>query len=503
MTSAAVIATVLGYIAVLFAVAWVSGRRADNAGFFSGNRRTPWYMAAFAMIGAAMSGVTFISVPGSVAVDGFSYMQMVAGFTVGQLIVAFVLIPTFYRLKVVSLYEYLDDRFGVRSHRTGAWFFFVSKMLGAALRIYVVCAVMQLLVFSHYGLPFWLNAAVTMLFVWLYTQQGGVKSLIWTDSLKTFCLVASVGLCIYFIASDLHLDFGDAVGAVARHDYSRIFFFDDLNDRRYFFKQFLAGAFTVIAMTGLDQDMMQRNLSCRNYRDSQKNIVTSGVLQLFVILLFLVLGVLLYLYAEKSGIRTPERSDELFPMIATGGYFPAAVGVLFVIGLVSSAYSAAGSALTALTTSFTVDILRCTERCDEARTARVRKRVHAGMAAVMGAVILVFGLLNDTSVIDAVYTLASYTYGPILGLFAFGIFTRRSVRDRWIPLVAVLSPVLCYVLQRNSERWFGGYSFSYELLIFNALFTFVGLCLLIVPGRRGETGRALPDTESGQSARTE
>ncbi len=231
--------------------------------------------------------------------------------------------------------------------------------------------------------------------------------------------------------------------------------------------------------------------------------MTSGVLQLFVILLFLVLGVLLYLYAERSGIRTPERSDELFPMIATGGYFPAAVGVLFVIGLVSSAYSAAGSALTALTTSFTVDILRCTERCDEARTARVRKRVHAGMAATMGAVILVFGLLNDTSVINAVYTLASYTYGPILGLFAFGIFTRRSVRNRWIPLVAVLSPVLCYVLQRNSERWFGGYSFSYELLIFNALFTFVGLCLLIVPGRRGETGRALPDTESGQSARTE
>ena len=303
--------------------------------------------------------------------------------------IAFVLIPLFYRMGLVSIYQYLESRFGIASYRTGAWFFFLSKMIGAAVRVYLVCLVMQLLVFGPLHVPFVWNVAVTMVLVWLYTYRGGVKSLIWTDSLKTFCLVASVGLCIYFIASDLHLDFGDAVG------------------------------------------------------------------------------------------------------------------VLFVIGLVSSAYSAAGSALTALTTSFTVDILRCTERCDEARTARVRKRVHAGMAAMMGAVILVFGLLNDTSVIDAVYTLASYTYGPILGLFAFGIFTRRSVRDRWIPLVAVLSPVLCYVLQRNSERWFGGYSFSYELLIFNALFTFVGLCLLIVPGRRGETGRALPDTESGQSARTE
>ena len=468
MTPAAVLVTVIAYFLVLYLVASLSGRRADNQGFFVGNRRSPWPVVAFAMIGSSISGVTFVSVPGWVQASQFSYLQMALGFVAGQLVIAFVLIPLFYRMGLVSIYQYLESRFGIASYRTGAWFFFLSKMIGAAVRVYLVCLVMQLLVFGPLHVPFVWNVAVTMVLVWLYTYRGGVKSLIWTDSLKTFCLVASVGLCIYFIASDLHLDFGDAVGAVARHDYSRIFFFDDLNDRRYFFKQFLAGAFTVIAMTGLDQDMMQRNLSCRNYRDSQKNIVTSGVLQLFVILLFLVLGVLLYLYAEKSGIRT-----------------------------------AAGSALTALTTSFTVDILRCTERCDEARTARVRKRVHAGMAAMMGAVILVFGLLNDTSVIDAVYTLASYTYGPILGLFAFGIFTRRSVRDRWIPLVAVLSPVLCYVLQRNSERWFGGYSFSYELLIFNALFTFVGLCLLIVPGRRGETGRALPDTESGQSARTE
>lgn len=503
MTPALVLVTVAAYFTVLFAVAYVTGRKADNQGFFVGNRKSPWFVVAFAMIGSSISGVTFISVPGWVATSHFSYMQMVLGFLTGQLIIAFVLIPLFYRMRLVSIYEYLENRFGASSYKTGAWFFFISKMLGAAVRIFLVCIVMQLLVFEPLGIGFVWNVAATMALVWLYTFRGGVKSLIWTDSLKTFCLVVSVVLCICYIASDLQLGFGQMVRTIAVHDYSQVFFFDDINDKRYFFKQFLAGVFTVIAMSGLDQDMMQRNLSCRNYRDSQKNIVTSGLLQLFVILLFLVLGVLLYLYAERSGIRTPERSDELFPMIATGGYFPAAVGVLFVIGLVSSAYSAAGSALTALTTSFTVDILRCTERCDEARTARVRKRVHAGMAATMGVVILVFGLLNDTSVIDAVYTLASYTYGPILGLFAFGIFTRRSVRDRWIPLVAVLSPVLCYVLQRNSERWFGGYSFSYELLIFNALFTFVGLCLLIVPGRRGETGRALPDTESGQSAKTE
>lgn len=503
MTPLSVIITIAAYFVILFTVSYIAGRKADNAGFFVGNRKSSWYVVAFAMVGSAISGVTYVSVPGMVAASNFGYLQMVLGFIAGQLIIAYLLVPLFYKMNLVSIYEYLENRFGMSSYRTGAWFFFISKMLGAAVRLFLVCLTLQLLVFEPFGLPFLLNVAITVALVWLYTFQGGVKSLIWTDSLKTFCLVVSVVLCIWYIASDLNLSFTGMVSTIADSDMSRIFFFDDVNSKQYFFKQFLAGAFTMIAMTGLDQDMMQRNLSCRNYRDSQKNIVTSGVLQLFVILLFLVLGVLLYLYAEKSGIRTPERSDELFPMIATGGYFPAAVGVLFVIGLVSSAYSAAGSALTALTTSFTVDILRCTERCDEARTARVRKRVHAGMAAMMGAVILVFGLLNDTSVIDAVYTLASYTYGPILGLFAFGIFTRRSVRDRWIPLVAVLSPVLCYVLQRNSERWFGGYSFSYELLIFNALFTFVGLCLLIVPGRRGETGRALPDTESGQSAKTE
>lgn len=478
MTPAAVIVTVLSYIAVLFAVAWISGRRADNAGFFSGNRRTPWYMAAFAMIGAAMSGVTFISVPGSVAVDSFSYMQMVAGFTVGQMIVAFVLIPTFYRLRVVSLYEYLNDRFGVASHRTGAWFFFVSKMLGAALRVYVVCAVMQLLVFGHYGLPFWVNASVTMFLVWLYTQQGGVKSLIWTDTLKTLCLVASLVLSIVFIMRGLGMSLADTVREVAASPYSKIFFFDDPDSDRYFWKMFAAGVVLLIAMTGLDQDMMQRNLSCATPRESQKNISLTAVSQIFVIFLFLVLGVLLYLYIDRSGLEMPAKSDQVFSLVAVNGGLPPVVGILFVIGLISSTYSAAGSALTALTTSFTVDILEGTKRFGDQRLTRIRRAVHVAMALGMTGVILAFEYMADDSVINLVYKVASYTYGPILGMFAFGILSRRQVRDRWVPLIAVLAPVLSALVQAWArEAW--GYQIGFELLIYNAAFTVIGMLLLV------------------------
>ena len=471
MTPAAVLATVLGYIAVLFAVAWISGRRADNAGFFTGNRRTPWYMAAFAMIGAAISGVTFISVPGSVAVDSFSYMQMVAGFTVGQFVVAFVLIPLFYRLRVVSLYEYLDDRFGVASHRTGAWFFFISKILGAALRVYVVCAVLQLLVFDRYAL-------ITMAFVWLYTQQGGVKSLIWTDSLKTFCLVASLVLSIVFIMRGLDFSFSDTVREVSSSPMSRIFFFDDPASDRYFWKMFAAGIVLLVCMTGLDQDLMQRNMSCATPRDSQKNIVLTAVSQIVVIFLFLVLGVLLYLYMEHRGLAMPEKTDQVFSLVAVGGGLPLVVGVLFVIGLISSTYSAAGSALTALTTSFTVDILEGTKRYGEARLTRIRRGVHVAMALGMALVILAFGYLADDSVINLVYKVASYTYGPILGMFVFGMFTRLRVRDRWMPLVAVAAPVLSGFLQWWAlEAW--GYRIGFELLIYNALFTVIGMLLLV------------------------
>lgn len=476
MNPLSVIAIIVAYFVILFTISYIAGRKADNEGFFVGNRKSSWYVVAFAMIGSSISGVTYVSVPGMVAASSFGYLQMVLGFVAGQFIIAFVLIPLFYRMNLVSIYEYLENRFGIASYRTGAWFFFISKMLGAAVRLFLVCLTLQLLVFDPLNLPFLLNVVITVALVWLYTFQGGVKSLIWTDSLKTFCLVVSVVLCIYYIASDMNLTFTSMVSSITNSDMSRIFFFDDVNNKQYFFKQFFAGMFTMIAMTGLDQDMMQRNLSCKNFKDSQKNIITSGISQFFVILLFLMLGTLLYMFAENQGLQI--RGDELFPMIATGNYFPATVGILFIIGLISSAYSAAGSALTALTTSFTVDILKAKNKAEK-EVVRIRKRVHIGMAIVMGIVIFVFNLLNNTSVIDAVYTLASYTYGPILGLFAFGIFMKQQVCDKYIPLAAIASPILCFILQKNSEDWFNGYQFSYELLIFNALFTFIGVCLLI------------------------
>lgn len=477
MSPITIIITIAAYFAVLLTVSYIAGRKSDNAGFFSGGRQSRWYVVAFAMIGASISGVTYVSVPGMVATSQFGYLQMVMGFIVGQVIIAYVLTPLFYRMKLVSVYQFLEQRFGITSYRTGAWFFFISKMLGAAVRLFLVCLTLQLIVFRPLGIPFAVNVAVSVLLVWLYTFRGGVKSLIWTDSLKTLCLVVSVVLCIWFIVRDLGLTADKLLAVLGDREWSRVFFFDDVNSKQFFPKQFLAGVFTMIATNGIDQDMMQRNLSCRNYRESQKNMMVSILLQFVVITIFLNLGVLLYYFAGQKGI-TVEASDTLFTVVATGGYLPVIVGVLFIIGLVSSAYSAAGSALTALTTSFTIDILGIRGK-SEAAVTRQRQRVHVLMAVVMGLVIYVFNLLNNTSVIDAVYTLASYTYGPILGMFAFGIFVKnRRVRDRWIPLAAILAPVLCFVLDSNSEAWFGGYQFSYEILIFNALFTFVGMWLL-------------------------
>lgn len=486
MSPVAVIITIAIYFAVLFFISYLAGRKADNQGFFVGNRKSAWYVVAFAMIGSSISGVTFVSVPGMVAVSGFSYIQMVIGFAVGQILIAFVLIPLFYRMNVVSIYEYLENRFGLSSYRTGAWFFFISKILGASVRVFLVAIILQWLVFDPLGVPFVLNAIITMLLVWLYTFQGGVKTLIWTDSFKTFCLISSVVLCIYYIASNLNLNFSGMVATITDSDLSRAFFFDDANDKRFFFKQFLAGVFTVIAMTGLDQDFMQRNLSCKNPKDAQKNMITSGVMQIVIIMMFLMLGVLLYTFAAQNGLFTPQdvingtqQSDKVFSDIATGGYFPVIVGILFVIGLVSSSYSAAGSAMTALTTSFTLDILDAKKKKEE-EVVKIRKRVHVGMAVCMGLLIFVFKALNNTSVIDAVYIIASYSYGPILGMFVFGITMKQQVRDKYVPYVALMSPILCFILQKNSEAWFNGYQLGYELLLLNAFFTFVGLSMLIV-----------------------
>jgi len=482
MSPISVLITIAAYFAVLYSISYITGRKADNAGFFSGNRKSPWYLVAFGTIGAAISGVTFVSVPGMVAVSGFSYLQMVLGFAVGQLIIAFVLIPLYYKMNLVSIYGYLENRFGLSSYKTGAWFFFVSKMLGASVRLFVVCVVLQLLVFDPLHLPFILNVFFTVGIVWLSTFRGGVKSVIWTDSLKTFCLIVSVGLTIYYIGRNLGLTAGSMWSLISDSEMSKTFFFDNINDKRFFWKQFLAGVFTTIAITGLDQDMMQRTLSCKNFSDARKNMITGGILQIFVNLLFLTLGVLLYAYVAT----TPDlklqiegiKADGVFPFLATKVFSPV-VGVLFVVGLIAAAYATAGSALTALTTSFTVDVLESPKTKTESQVTVIRHKVHIGMAVVMAVVIFVINLLNNESVIQTVYKVASYTYGPLLGMFIFGIFTKKAVKDRWVPLVAILSPVLCYILDINSQAWFGGYQFSHERLIFNALFTFVGLCLLI------------------------
>ena len=478
MSPYAVMAVIAAYFAVIFLVSRLSGKGGAD---FYGGRKSPWWVVAIAMIGACMSGVTFVSVPGMVAVSGLGYLQMCLGFMVGYVVIAFVLMPLYYRLGVVSIYQYLEQRFGVSTYKTGAWFFFISKMLGASVRLFLVCVALQLLVFDPLGLPFALNVVANVAIVLAYTFRNGVRSVIWTDTLKTVCMVVAVVLSIVFIARNLGLSFSGVVASIRGSEMSRIFWFDDVKHPQYFWKQFLGGLFTVIATTGLDQDMMQRALSCKDHRDSQKNLLVSTVLQTVVIFLFLCLGVLMYQFAAATGISAT--GDKLFPAVATGGGLPGIVGILFIVGLVAAAYGAGGSALTSLTTSFSVDILGLGAAVKGAAgdADRTRKFVHVGMAVCMALTIIIFNALNSTSAIDAVYKVASYTYGPLLGLFAFGIFSKRAVRDRWVPLVALLAPALCLVLQLNSERWFGGYKFSYELLLLNAAFTILGLCCLLRP----------------------
>ena len=431
---------------------------------FFATRSTSWWMVALAMIGSCFSGVTFVSVPGMVASAGFGYLQMCLGFFLGYLVIAFVLTPLYFKLGVVSIYQYLEQRFGLSSYKTGAWFFFISKMLGASVRFFLLCATLQLLLFEGLGVPFWVTVVVAVFLIWLYTFRGGVKSVIWVDMVKTLCMLVTVVLCLVLI--------GREVGVFDK-SMARVFWFDDVNHPQFFFKQLLGGLFTVIATTGLDQDMMQRTLACKSVKDSQKNLVVSSVLQIVAIAMFLILGVYLYQFAALHGIEA--KGDALFPEVACSSFLPPVVGVLFIVGLIAAGFPAGGSALTALTTSFTVDILGGLKR---AHSERLRKWVHVGMAVLMALCIVLFSVLNSTSTIDAVYRLASYTYGPLLGLFCFGILSKRAVRDRWVPLVCVLAPALCLVLDLNSEAWFGGYHFSYELLLLNAGFTALGLILL-------------------------
>ena len=488
MSPTLVLIIIFAYFALLFGVSYAAGRKADNAGFYIGNRSNHWLLVAMSTIGAAMSGVTFVSVPGMVGTSGWGYMQMVLGFTVGQLVLAYGLVPLYYKHNLTSIYQYLQQRLGMHSYRTGAWFFFISKMLGASVRLFIVTEVLQLLVFSPLGVPYWANALFAVGIAYLCTFRGGVKSLVWTDLLKTICMVGSVGLCIWFILRALPEGFVTATDSMVRlptcRDNTsdrtsllpRMFYFDDPKDGNYFWKQFVAGIVLLIGTTGIDQDMMQRTLSCRNYRDSQKNILLGAGMQVVVIGLFLFLGYLLYAYADTMQIALPSNPDDVFPYLATGGYFPMIVGVLFIIGFIASAYSSACGALTALTTSFSVDIVGNLKISKSYNKLGI---VHFCMAAVMAGCIMVIHLLNNDSVIQTVFLVASYTYGPLLGMFAFGMLTKWQVRDRWIPLIAFAAPVITYIIDIHSAVWFNGYVFSHERLLLYAVFTAVGIMAMI------------------------
>jgi Na+/proline symporter len=404
-------------------------------------------------------------------------MQMVLGYLVGYFVIARVLLPLYYRLNLTSIYTYLEGRFGFWSYKTGASFFLLSRIIGASFRLYLVAGVLQLSIFGNWNVPFWLTVVITILLIWLYTFRGGIRTIIWTDTLQTLFMLVAVALSVVFISREMQLDPGRMVDAIAGSEYSRIFFFSDWKAGSHFIKQFLSGAFIAIVMTGLDQDMMQKNLSCRNLRDAQKNMYWMSISLVPVNLLFLSLGALLFIFAAQQAIPLPAQSDDLFPLIATQGYLPPVVTIFFMVGLVAAAYSSADSALTSLTTSFTVDILNGS-RLPEERLQRLRKTVHVGISVLLLLVILLFKAVNNQSVISAIFTVAGYTYGPLLGLYSFGLFTNHSVRDRYVPVVAVIAPILCYLISLHSETWFGGYTFGFELLILNGILTFAGLMVL-------------------------
>ena len=479
MTATEVLFILLGYFSLLVIISFLTGRGAENQAFFLGNKRSPWYVVSFGMIGASLSGVTFISVPGWVGSSSFSYLQMVLGYLVGYVVIANILLPLYYRLNLTSIYTYLDQRFGKVSYKTGASFFLFSRIIGASFRLYLVANVLQLVMFDAWGVPFYVTVLVTIVLIWLYTFKGGIRTIVWTDTLQTLFMLSAVVLTVAFIAKDMQLNLSELISSVSDSELSRIWFFDNPKEKSFFFKQFLSGAFITIVMTGLDQDMMQKNLSCRNLGDAKKNVYWYGAAFLPVNLLFMSLGVLLFIFAQSHGMALPEKSDDLFPLIATQGYLPKIVSVFFILGLIAAAYSSADSALTSLTTSFSIDILDIQHRYQSIKKQeQARKLVHIAISLVLALVILVFSELNNDSVISAIFTFAGYTYGPLLGLYAFGLYTKRVVADKWVWIIALLSPLLCVVLNFYSEAWFFGYKRGFELLIFNGLFTFIGLWLI-------------------------
>ncbi len=470
-----IIATVLVYFAVLMAFSRFTARHGDNDTFFRANRRSPWYMVAFGMVGASISGVTFVSVPGMVQRTDMTYVQTCIGFIFGYFAIAFILLPVYYRLNLTTIYSYLRLRLGRRSYKTGALFFLISKMTGAAVRFYVVCIILQRFVLDGVGVPFPVTVVAMVTLIWLYTRRGGIKTLVWTDSFQTACMFAALVLIIYNVMGQLGMSAGEAVRAIAVDSHSRMFVFDDFFTTQNFWKQVLSGVFIAIVMTGLDQDMMQKNLTCKTLREAQKDMCAYGFAFVPANVLFMSLGVLLLMLARKQGIALPSSGDELLPMFAASGQLGTAVVVLFTIGIVAASFSSADSALTALTTSFCVDI--CARQGDE----QLRKRTHVGMAVVFVGFIILFKMVNSTSVIDAIYVMCSYTYGPLLGLFAYGLFTRRGVCDRWVPCIAVAAPLVCFAVDTAAQK-LAGYRFGYELLMLNGLFTFAGLWLSSLSG---------------------
>lgn len=463
-----IIFTILIYFCVLLLFSKLTARKANNTTFYRGDRKSPWYMVAFGMVGASISGITFVSVPGMVLRSDMTYLQMCLGFIVGYALVAFVLLPVYYKYNLTTIYTYLLHRLGKYSYKTGASFFLLSKMTGAAVRFYVVCIILQRFVFDQVGVPFWITVPFMVLLIWLYTRQGGIKTLVWTDTFQTLAMFVALILIIWQVTQLLHLSIGDAVVAISRDSHSRIFIFDDWMTKQNFWKQFLSGIFVVIVMTGLDQDMMQKNLTCKTLREAQKDMCSYGLAFVPANLLFLSLGVLLVLLSKSVGQPLPESPDELLPMYAASGMLGNGVVICFIIGLVAASFSSADSAMTAITTSVCVDIIGNDE--DE----RLRKKVHFAVAFMFIIFIIAFKTINSTSVIDAVYILCSYTYGPLLGLFAYALLTKKRVTDKWVPVIAMTSPMVCFVVDVAAQQLWN-YHFGYELLMMNGALTFLGM----------------------------
>lgn len=476
MQAELLITVLASYFLLLLVISVITGRNSSNDTFYTGNKSAPWYIVSFGMLGASLSGVTFISVPGWVTTTQFTYMQMVLGYVFGYLFVAFVLLPVYYRLKLPSIYSYLNDRFGMATYKSGAIFFLISRTIGASFRLFLMANVLQITIFSHYNIPFYATVVVTIALIWLYTFRSGIKTIIWTDSLQTLLLLTALVLTIIEISSQLNFSGTETVTSIFSNELSHVFVFDDWGSRQHFVKQFLSGMFITIVMTGLDQDMMQKNLSCKNLKDAKKNMLWYGAAFVPVNLLFLSLGVLLVIFAQTKGIALPERSDDLFPLIATGGYLSPYLAVVFMLGLVAAAYSSADSALTSLTTSFTVDILG-SNNTSKAIPSKTRMLIHFLFSVLLAGIIILFNAINNQSVISAIFMVAGYTYGPLLGVYFVGLFTRMTPNNKLIPYAMILSPILSIGLYYFAKLVFD-YSFGFEILLVNGSITILGLLII-------------------------